>query len=215
MYGKEREPICFVCASIFDKKLLERGRHSFVPPVKFKCAGRDCEKELTFRQLVDGQCCPETAFVLSLESSAHVNTLFQCLKNQADKCKKDVHRARSTFGRTKKVLEEAIQAHEKSTQKFEKAEAAFKTKQQQEKELFSLISNRNRAIKLSAASENEQKPGCQVCMENYNNDERFECALPCGHRSCMKCLTHLSITCRSLCPTCQQPFSKDQIIKLY
>ena len=75
MYGKEREPICFVCASIFDKKLLERGRHSFVPPVKFKCAGRDCEKELTFRQLVDGQCCPETAFVLSLGTQSMNSSL--------------------------------------------------------------------------------------------------------------------------------------------
>ena len=149
MYGKEREPICFACASVFDKKLLEKGRHSFTPPVKFKCVGRHCEKKLTFRQIVEGKCCPDATFALSIgtspsnslkntleETSAHLNGFYQRLKNQADKCKKELHRARSIFGGTKKDLEEAIQAHENSTGKFEKAEAAYKASQQQENDFF-------------------------------------------------------------------------------
>ena len=53
---------------------------------------------------------------------------------------------------------------------------------------------------------------CQICLEEFNNDERKESVLYCGHRACFKCLTSLP---NKLCPICRKEFTADQIIKFF
>ncbi|CAG5108158.1 Oidioi.mRNA.OKI2018_I69.chr1.g3661.t1.cds [Oikopleura dioica] len=58
----------------------------------------------------------------------------------------------------------------------------------------------------------DEGPACNVCLEGYNKEDRHECTLHCGHRSCHKCLTGLP---EKLCPICRKEFTNEQIIKLF
>lgn len=58
----------------------------------------------------------------------------------------------------------------------------------------------------------QQRTECNVCLEEFNSDERRESVLHCGHRSCFKCLTELP---NKLCPICRKEYTAEQIIKFY
>ena len=53
---------------------------------------------------------------------------------------------------------------------------------------------------------------CNICQEQYDDIERRESVLYCGHRSCFKCLTSLP---NKICPICRKEFTVEQIIKLF
>jgi len=58
----------------------------------------------------------------------------------------------------------------------------------------------------------DNRTECDICLEEYNTEERRESVLYCGHRSCFKCLSDLP---KKLCPICRKKFTAKQIIKFF
>ncbi|CBY19823.1 unnamed protein product [Oikopleura dioica] len=58
----------------------------------------------------------------------------------------------------------------------------------------------------------EQRTRCDICLEEYNREERKESTLYCGHRFCFKCLNELP---NKLCPNCSKEYTAEQIIQLF
>ncbi|KAF8323203.1 hypothetical protein DL93DRAFT_641252 [Clavulina sp. PMI_390] len=54
---------------------------------------------------------------------------------------------------------------------------------------------------------------CGICLQDYD-DETVPAALPCGHLSCIECLT-TQATSNPFCPTCRKPFTQQQITRLF
>ncbi|CAG5082582.1 Oidioi.mRNA.OKI2018_I69.PAR.g10161.t1.cds [Oikopleura dioica] len=57
-----------------------------------------------------------------------------------------------------------------------------------------------------------ERPTCNVCFESFNDNDRQESTLLCGHVACYSCLAKLL---QKHCPTCRKAYTAEQIIRLY
>ena len=207
---------------------------------QFLCPGsslnRSCgAKNLSFDDFFLGICC-ETASKWTdsvnnpYDKVKKIQLLFErCDKNvlnatkNVEKIRRDVNihiervydapmvnaKAEIALRDEKISLENAQKAFEESKTKIVKAEEISKKRKAR---MMILFEEMLKAERKSDAEEQPDKNSCNVCLENYSLPDRQECALPCGHRFCYKCLCELQ---QKTCPTCRKNFSVAAIYKLF
>jgi len=118
------------------------------------------------------------------------------------------------------VIEErqAEKKMESERAKYEEAEEDFLRKsgnsERLQMELSKSFTDAGQSLTLpqSEAVEKKERDNCNVCFEKYNTIDRHFCVLQCGHPTCQKCLTEMH---EKLCPICREPFTENNIIKLF
>ena len=60
--------------------------------------------------------------------------------------------------------------------------------------------------------ETETDNSCTICFEKYNESDRHQCVLHCGHSTCERCLALLTV---KTCPVCRKPFTDENIIMMF
>ena len=81
-WGKQ---ICYVCASIYEKTILNEENMMTEITVMFQCPAQSCNKPLTFREFVDKRCCQKAYFTndygLKCINFSMLNKIFIPLKS--------------------------------------------------------------------------------------------------------------------------------------
>jgi hypothetical protein len=60
--SKNATKICSVCASIYDKNVLNDEKKMNEVTVMFQCPAQSCDQSLTFRQFAVKRCCQKAYF---------------------------------------------------------------------------------------------------------------------------------------------------------
>jgi len=99
---------------------------------------------------------------------------------------------------------------------FEKAKAEFVKEEEKRDDIQSELSSSLTDVGQSLAKKEEDEKNasekCNVCFEKYNTIDRHFCVLQCGHPTCHKCLSEMP---EKHCPICREPFTENNIIKLF
>jgi len=173
----------------------------------FKCPAKNCASKLSFSEFFDGMCCKQQQFV-QYESQKDVAERFDEARKNEVNTKKEQKKAKRVFEELEKKMVEAKTDLEKKELKMR--EASNKRRKIQEEMRTAFLSAAHELRDPEKPEENRTE--CDICLEEYNNDERRESVLYCGHRSCFKCLTDLP---KKLCPICRKEFTAEQIIKFF
>jgi hypothetical protein len=130
-------------------------------------------------------------------------------RNKVEAVKKQLMLAQDEVKRNEACLEKA---KNEITKCEEKIAAGEETSRKRKARMMVFCAAMVDAEKVPKIDTDADKNTCNVCLENYSSPDRQECALPCGHRFCYKCLLELP---QKTCPTCRQDFTVDQIYKLF
>jgi len=197
---------CEDCANELYKDELATAESMLLDAV-FKCPAGKCASKLSFSEFFDGECCDQQQFAQ-----------YECQKTVAER----FDEARKNEVNTKKEQKKAKRVFEELEKKMEKAKKDLEKKESKAREATNKrkkIQEEMRAAFLSAAHElrdqdtpEDNRSECNICLEEYNNDERRESVLYCGHRSCFNCLNDLT---KKFCPICRKKYTAKQIIKFF
>ncbi|CBY32787.1 unnamed protein product [Oikopleura dioica] len=110
---------------------------------------------------------------------------------------------------SEKKMEEDEKALDQATSEFIKKK---EKREQVQSDLSSSFSDSAKNLVANKEEKENQCDKCNVCFEKYNKKDRHCCSLKCGHLTCRKCLGELP---EKLCPICREPFTEENIIKIY
>jgi len=134
------------------------------------------------------------------ENSKFVNLIN--LMNQHDIIVKEQEVAEKKMELEKTAFEEAAK---ECSQKKEECDKICS-------ELSSSFSDAAQSLAKNQEVEENPRDKCNVCFEKYNSVDRHFCVLQCGHPTCQKCLNEMP---EKHCPICREPFTENNIIKLF
>jgi len=111
----------------------------------------------------------------------------------------------------KKKMEESKKALDEATAEYLKKK---KKRDQLQNDLSSSFTDAAKDLVPNKAQESEEKKldECDICREKYNKLDRHSCAPKCGHLTCQECLAKLH---EKLCPICREPFTENDVRKIY
>jgi len=155
----------------------------------FMCPNDKCSSKLSFQDFLGHYC--------ELEKYMEQKTVAR----DFEKAKDDEATAEEKLAMLKIDVENA-------NEEFEKAR---KNRQEIQEKLAEVFQACAQELRDPNKRENNRRE-CQICLEEFNNDERKESVLYCGHRACFKCLNSLP---KKLCPICRKEFTAKQIIKFF
>ena len=200
------------------------------PPIEvestalFKCPAEDtnnsCDAEnLTFKEFFLGSCCSIAAkWSDSINDS---NERIKLIENYYEECREEltkmtivVKREEEEVKAAEEVLEHA-QSHlfyckqdlNDSINNFQKSKETQNEIRERKKKAKARLDFLRGSVP-SVKTEIDRN-SCPMCFKMYA--ECQESAIPCGHRFCLSCLMELQ---DKICPTCQNPFTVEQIYKL-
>ena len=176
--------------------------------------------QLCFREFFYRLCCPASAETLSI-------------KEEFDEAKKVDHDfLKNLLQRHKEADIEAREAKKEYDEAQKKFEAAKKKKQLKENNqekledqiavyfarTVSMITEGSFNIVffslgfLGKTKDEDRRLFCSICFEKYNDSNRQQCVLHCGHSTCKWCLDKLAA---KTCPACRKPFTDENIIMMF
>ncbi|CAG5085321.1 Oidioi.mRNA.OKI2018_I69.PAR.g10863.t1.cds [Oikopleura dioica] len=153
---------------------------------KFICPKKKCKKTYKFVEFFNATCCEDPP--------PKEQTPFEQLKTLQDKLQ------------MAQLMETAM------TAQVERARKYLRECEDKQRKLANESTRIESEILLmtNEICKKNQPNTCKVCFENYNENDRRESTIPCGHRFCYSCLTQLYE-----CGICRTGFNNNQIIKLF
>ncbi|CBY12083.1 unnamed protein product [Oikopleura dioica] len=110
---------------------------------------------------------------------------------------------------SEKKMEEDKKSLDQATSEFMKKK---EKREQVQSDLSLSFSDSAENLVINQEERENQCDKCNVCFEKYNKIDRHSCSLKCGHLTCRKCLGELT---ENICPICREPFTEENIIKIY
>ena len=187
----------------------------------FKCPNKLCDRQdLSFQEFYSKSCCKDVIEKSSLEYNESDIVDHEYLKKitQLHKTSGVLNKnAQLEYEAAKKKLEEAEKQLKDSEETFRKIES--KMVHYCSRTVNNITKGKIIDTYLAVffiqyegkPVEEDSRLFCQICREKYNDDDRVQCVLHCRHSACENCLNTLPA---KNCPSCRNPFTDDQIIKL-
>ncbi|CAG5083232.1 Oidioi.mRNA.OKI2018_I69.PAR.g10318.t1.cds [Oikopleura dioica] len=199
----------FCCTVVKNAEELRASVKLIPSDAELKCPAANCEaKNLSFREFKIGKCCDKAMAKQNkkaLDNQEYVSLVHQNLKAAQLVVEKGEGRLKNAEIAAKQA-EDYVELEKKNLEwakkDIERMKGCLKD---------AYLMAYTKSLRELSISEDEG-PACNVCLEGYNKEERHECTLHCGHRSCHKCLTGLP---EKICPICRKEFTNEQIIKLF
>ncbi|CBY14702.1 unnamed protein product [Oikopleura dioica] len=196
---------CSECAKRYDDNQRKKAIFK-VNDARFKCPENSCNKTLSFREFLNRSCCNVAMrYSKTRVEDNKSRTEFQDLKemmNELELVKKEEKGAKKEMVDIQKKLDIATAHYSEKNKRRERLQVKLATALSEKSDmLFEKKENLENA-----------RFKCNICFEKYDDVDRLQCVLQCGHPACEKCLTALP---NKLCPICRKPFKEDSIIKMF
>jgi len=129
-------------------------------------------------------------------------------KMQAEIHLQDREAMNQELERKRVEMEAKIKEGEKARNDLMTSRKNYETKAEKEKQEY------RKKLEVLEEIEEGNVMTCIICLDFYDDADHFAAALPCGHRFGNTCI-RTTLQRSGQCPTCNQPATINDLIKLY